>query len=416
MKNYLLIMALFAVSTCFAQWSTLNIPDGGRYDDVFFSDGSNGWAAGGNSGNIYHTKDGGESWTLQYSSGKYLRSIEFITPSLGFCGSLDSSFYKTTDGGITWTDIAGSINPKPPGICGLSAPTSQVIYGCGIWSSPAYVIKSTDGGNTWASINMSAYATELVEIHFISADTGFVSGKANPGSDGGIILYTTNGGNTWSVLYKTKVLDEKVWKLQTPDRINFYGAISPSPATRGVKILHSGNYGMIWDTVHVSDSNQYIQAVGFINPNKGWVGGGNALFETEDAGITWKKIQVGSTYNRFFKVNDKTAFLSGNKIYRYGPQSTGLEDKQPYDDIHKMIVSPNPASHTIEVTITAANKTYAQVKLYSAKGELLEVIYDHPLAKGVHPFTVPISGYAPQVLTLMMHTNEGVLIKKVVKR
>jgi photosystem II stability/assembly factor-like uncharacterized protein len=417
MKKYLLITALFAIHNCFAQWTTLNIPDGGRYDDVFFAgDGLNGWAAGGNSGKIYHTKDGGETWTMQDSTGKYLRSIEFISPSTGFCGSLDSSFYKTTDGGKTWTDIAASINPKPPGICGLSAPGSNVIYGCGIWSAPAYVIKSVDGGKTWKSINMSAYAVELVDIHFTSADTGFVTGKANPANDGGVILYTTNGGNTWSVLYKTKVLDEIIWKLQTPDRVNFYGSVSPSPATHGVRMLHSNNRGMNWDTVHVSDTDSYIQTVGFITPQKGWIGG-QVLFETEDAGLTWKKVQLGSAYNRFFKLNNQTAFLSGNKIYRYGPGiPSGLDDKQPYDEIHKIVVSPNPASNTIEVTITTANKTYAQVKLYSAKGELLDLIHDRPLTKGEHHFSVQVSDYAPQVLTLVLHTNEGVLTKKVVKK
>src|SRR5690606_22414136 len=100
-------------------------------------------------GQVLKTMDAGQTWSPQLITDKYLRSIEFLNDQVGFCGSLDSSLYKTTDGGTTWVDIANTITPKPPGICGLSAPGQQVIYGCGAWFSPAYVIKSSDGGTTW---------------------------------------------------------------------------------------------------------------------------------------------------------------------------------------------------------------------------------------------------------------------------
>ena len=221
MKNSAFLCLFITVNlVSVAQWSTLNIPSAGRYDDVFFIDDKTGWAAGGNSYEIYNTTDGGNTWSLQTNTGKYLRSIEFATPTLGFCGSLDSSFYKTTDGGKTWTDIAQTINPIPPGICGLSAPTENVIYGCGIWSSPAFVIKSADGGNTWQTFDLSAYASALVEIDFINTDTGYVCGMANPTKDGGIILYTENGGTTWTVKHKTNVWNDYIWKFQRLDSLH----------------------------------------------------------------------------------------------------------------------------------------------------------------------------------------------------
>ncbi len=159
MKIQLSSLFMFMTLSAFSQWTTLNIPSAGRYDDVFFVNDSLGWAAGGNSGRIYKTTNGGTSWTMQYNTGDYLRSIEFVNPLVGFCGSLESSLFKTTDGGATWIDIASTISPVLAGVCGLSAPSENVIYGCGIWSEPAFVIKSVDGGTTWTSINLSQYAS-----------------------------------------------------------------------------------------------------------------------------------------------------------------------------------------------------------------------------------------------------------------
>ena len=155
-----------------AQWTTLPVPPANRYDDVFFITDSTGWAVASN-GQILHTTDAGASWDMQTDVEGFLRSIEFATPTLGFCGSLNGKLLRTTDGGEHWTDIAPDIDPALPGICGLSAPTPETIYGCGIWSSPAYIIKSTDGGETWTTTDMSSMASALVDIHFISADTGF---------------------------------------------------------------------------------------------------------------------------------------------------------------------------------------------------------------------------------------------------
>lgn len=241
-----------------AQWTTLPVPPATRYDDVFFINDTHGWAVNSN-GSILHTSNGGTSWTEQYDANTYLRSITFATPELGFCGSLDFAFYRTTDGGLHWEDITGHIDPMPAGICGLSAPTPTVVYGCGVWSSPAYVIKSTDGGNTWISTDMSAQASALVDIHFVSADTGFVTGKATPARGNvGTILYTTDGGQSWTEVYHTERGQEYIWKLQSPDGIHYYASIENAVGPPTL-MARSDDKGLTWTTATVDDQYHYIQ-------------------------------------------------------------------------------------------------------------------------------------------------------------
>jgi photosystem II stability/assembly factor-like uncharacterized protein len=416
MKNLLCCFLVFAFLSGFCQWTTLNILSAGRYDDVFFIDEAVGWAAGGNSGKIYKTINGGATWTMQYNTGKYLRSIEFLTPTLGFCGSLESSLFKTTDGGATWTDIASSISPVPQGICGLSAPSANVIYGCGIWSEPAFVIKSMDGGTSWTSINLSQYASALVDIFFTSEDVGFVVGKSNPASDGGIVLYTSDGGTTWEVKHKTFANEDYIWKIQTPDSVHYYGSLDALPSTGNVRIVKSADAGLSWTTDTIRNTYSYMQTIGFIDTQHGWTGGLSTLLETTDGGENWDPITVGSAYNRFYRVNENTAFLSGDRIYKYtNGTPTSVDQLYLTDEIHSISIAPNPFHNHVEIEMRIGNKTRSKLQLYSSDGKLLKTLYDGVADKGSKRFTLDATGMASQVIFLVLKTNEELVYRKLMK-
>src|SRR5689334_4432466 len=141
MKRIFTAALIFVGFGAFAQdgWTTLNIPDATRYDDVFFLNKEIGWTAGGWQMKVQKTIDGGETWNESGTFSKYLRCIEFFDKNVGLCGSLQGSLYRTTDGGATWTDVAPKINPQPLGVCGLAKADSKTMYGVGIWSEPAFV-------------------------------------------------------------------------------------------------------------------------------------------------------------------------------------------------------------------------------------------------------------------------------------
>ena len=195
MKKLLAPICFFLVTSCLhAQseggWSVTSSPDAVRYDDVFFINKDVGWTAGGNNGKVHKTTDGGLTWQVSGPAGntQYLRSIEFMDENVGLCGSFGgigkaASLYRTTDGGNTWMNIANKI-PVVDGFCGLAKATENIIYGVGVWSEPAYVIKSTDKGLNWTFKDMSAYASSLIDAYFFDADHGFVTGSKSELVDG----------------------------------------------------------------------------------------------------------------------------------------------------------------------------------------------------------------------------------------
>jgi len=180
-----------------------------------------------------------------YTGTSYLRSIEFATPTLGFCGTLSNRFLRTNDGGNTWENIITSITPVPAGICGLAAPTAERIYGVGVWSHPANMVRSTDGGDSWS------------------------------------VVHTTGTGSDY------------IWKPQTPDGIHLYGSIDGPPGS-GTRYVRSSDAGLTWQTDTFTMDYTYVQVIGFLDSQHGWTGGFNQLFETTDGGETWQIVFFGN--------------------------------------------------------------------------------------------------------------------------
>ncbi|GAB3327480.1 hypothetical protein GCM10027299_28150 [Larkinella ripae] len=391
-----------------SHWKAQNIPTGLRYDDVYFVNDATGWAAGGPSGEIYKTVNGGDSWSLQFKSKKYLRSVEFLNDTLGFSGSLDSSLYRTNDGGITWIDISHKISPRPVGICGLATPDQKTIYGCGVFTGPAFIIKSVDAGATWKYIDMSQYATALVDIHFFNATTGFAVGKSNPEANGGIILHTSDGGKTWKQFYQTNVAGDFVWKIQALSPRMLYASIAGLPGSDNVRMALSNDGGQKWRTLLVDDTYEYTQAIGFLNAQQGWIGGTSSLFETKDGGQSWHRHCIGNAYNRFVKINDSTAFISGNKIYKYSTQQNEVKSTTHFQPVHKVSSIHHKKDGIASVLLSIKQQTHVLVDIYNKSGVLLKKYKQYNVKAGEYRFEVPLKVEDP-ASCVVLRTNEGLL-------
>jgi photosystem II stability/assembly factor-like uncharacterized protein len=416
--NIAFILLTFIICTAARSqdWQATAIPASARYDDVFFINDSVGWAVCGE-GKIYHTTNGGNTWIVQFTTTKYLRSIKFVTPEIGYCGSLDTHLYRTTDGGQSWVDISAAITPKPAGICGLSVPDAQHVYGCGIWRSPAFIIKSSDGGVTWTYQDMSAYAKALVDIYFLNKDTGFAAGTANPSSRGGIVLYTTNGGATWEVKFETMTAEDIIWKIQSPDNNYFFGSVYGSPVTNA-RIVRSTNRGITWSTIQVKPSYHSFEMVGFLDRSTGWVGGRQTIFKTTDGGLTWSdNLMTGDrAFNRFFRLSNNLAYLSGNLIYKYKKDTPDPVDPGGLRNDHSIVVHPNPVNGRGRIQLQFVYNTFADVSLYTGDGKKIAILLHEHVSAGKRTISLNLNRYAAGVYYLVLNTNEGVMHTRLVKR
>lgn len=413
MKSKLTLLSTFTVLFCMAQnWEQLPIPESpSRYDDVFFLNENLGWAADGWGSAIYKTTDGGQTWTQSnYNSEEYLRNIEFLNEDIGFLGALSPDFYRSVDGGQNWETIH---IPNVEAICGLDAVGESTIYGCGAYFEPAYVIKSTDSGETWGFIDMSEHATSLVEILFVDEQTGYASGGNN---EGGTVLKTTDGGVTWTEIYNSGRPGEQVWKLQilfsNPDVM--FGAVQSFDPFNG-KLIKSEDGGQSWIGRDVPDP--FIQGVGFITENHGWMGGHYSGFlETFDAGQTWTDTGFGGSLNRFQVFSENLVYCSGHAIYKY-TDNLSVSDITPEEPQNLEIqIIQNPVSDRLDLTIAFTRSDHMLITVFDENGSRVEQLLRETIpAKGKRAYSFDFP-HPPGVYYLLFHNDVGYQSKKIIKK
>lgn len=375
--KHLWLIALFSLLQISGQtWQETNITpnsNGQRFDDVFFLNDNLGWAANGFYAAVYKTEDGGLNWTEQLSNADlpgnyYFRNIEFIDENIGFLGTLNDAFFKTTDGGSTWQEVT-NITPNPNAICGLDAVGNSTIYGCGAFFSPACIIKSTDGGDTWSYLDMSTYADALVEVLFVDESLGYASGKA---SSGACILKTTDGGTTWQEIYNSGISGEFVWKLQfindNPNTI--YGSLY-SVANNPGKLVKSFDAGVSWSSLDAPETS--VQAVGFINESTGWMGGHNTgFYETNDGGVSWSNINFGGNLNRIFILSESLAYATGTSVYKFSQESLSTTEEEQYiDGLDIVTITKNPVENLLHLRLQKNAGDNIILDLYDINGKLI---------------------------------------------
>ena len=125
--------------------------------------------------NVLKTIDGGNSWEPLFDPGtspnSILESVFFIDENVGFiAGWYDSAFWKTEDGGQTWTDPTDfSFTPF------VIESTSEAGFGFGSFPQYSY---TTDEWNTWELIDLQLGLGNgiLYGADFVTDDLGFAVG------------------------------------------------------------------------------------------------------------------------------------------------------------------------------------------------------------------------------------------------
>jgi len=171
---------------------------------------------------IYRTSDGGQNWALVFetkTTGIFFDSIAFWDQRRGIVLSdpVDGHFilFRTDDGGTTWKQIPpASLPPALKGDGSFAASNSCIALQGerNIWfvtggASVARVVRSNDGGKTWAAAETPIHpvnaSTGLFSIAFSDAKNGVAVGGdyAKPeDSPPPTIIRTSDGGETWQVM------------------------------------------------------------------------------------------------------------------------------------------------------------------------------------------------------------------------
>jgi photosystem II stability/assembly factor-like uncharacterized protein len=159
-----------------------------------FRDRQQGIAALGvayNAGKIYHTANGGTTWSLVYRDTMHsLMCAAYVGDSTAIVGGY-GTILRSTDMGHSFKVVKeqGDFYQSVDFVDG------QTGYMVGYQGE---VLKTSDQGRTWASIRSSnglwGSTDYLLSVDFINENTGYAVGES------GLMIRTTNGGTSWQTV------------------------------------------------------------------------------------------------------------------------------------------------------------------------------------------------------------------------
>jgi photosystem II stability/assembly factor-like uncharacterized protein len=292
-----------------------------KRDDVVFVDSHTGFYGTGK-GNLYRTDDGGQNWRLVWSKpGTFIRSLGFIDAQHGFLGNLGAGLagitdatplYETLDGGQTWSP-AKIGDAVIPGVCSIDILKSRsihegdvseriYIHAAGRANGPAKLLRSENGGATWTLIDLSSRAGMILDVKFLDPNVGFVFAATNGdiSQSNGLILKTTDGGRTWRDVYRSKRLNEILWKGSfVNNRVGYATVQNDDEQNAQQRIVKTVDGGEHWSELPlVVNKSAEELGIGFVSPEKGWVGTAAGGFETRNGGKTWSPSTLAPKANK----------------------------------------------------------------------------------------------------------------------
>lgn len=319
-------------------WTALTSPSSSNINKMFFPPTGNattGWAA--SVSGFYKTTNGGTSWTQQIASVVFA-DLLFTDLNTGMALTTASNLRITTNGGTNFTQVNFTSNAAIHGEA-LAIGNSSTFFLLGLdnVTDTSYVFKSTNSGSSWSLVFHTPL--DYFNLTFVNANTGIICG------DNGIMKRTTNGGTSWTTI-NTGITDD----------------------LQGVKFI----------------SSTKVYAVG---------SAGNILKST-DAGLTW----VHQTSNTSANLRDVEVFSSDDIGYAVGSGGTIVRTTNGGNGTTGMIQEtgetpdkfslsqnyPNPFNPSTNIEFRIASSGLVQIKIFDILGKEIAVVVNENMKPGTY--------------------------------
>ena len=237
-----------------------------------------------------------------------LYSVFAATTALaaGWAVGTNGLVMKSIDGGTTWA----SSNPVVPTLNGVHFVNDNLGFAVGVNGA---VARTLNGGDNWSTTNPTTRT--LNDVFFVDANHGWVVGNS------GAALRTIDGGT--------------IWTASSPTALALYGVYFVDQNTgwavgAGVT-LRTTNGGVNWTAT--SPTTATLKGVYFVDSTKGWaVGSSGTVIKTIDGGVVWtssKPTSVALNSVRFVSANTGFAVGGAGVVLKTANGGTDWTEQRP---------------------------------------------------------------------------------------
>ncbi len=312
--------------------------------------------AGGDSGIVFKTDDGGKTWHRvntpifyedTYLLYKEIETIKMFDSTYGVARCV--RLFYTSDGGNNWVEISlpdtNIQNRFPKGVDIITPTTIYAWVYCRQLSENCpyrYTFMRTyDLGKHWEFFDASV--TEWgKKMYFADSLNGWIVGGVPTGigdTEIGKIIATSDGGRSWNIQFLDSLKPQLIELLD----------VSFHDKNNGIAVARAGQ------TLITTDGG------------KNWI--------ADNIGVDLSKVMFLFVPSVCYR-NVKEPLLHGGDRSIYYRRNPTLEVKGAYPEIGELIIVPNPASN--KIIIRSGERT--RVEVYNSMGiELLEATTDEEI-------------------------------------
>lgn len=284
---------------------------------------------------VFYSTDGGKSWG---AAGNMSISTFAVNGENVFAGGANG-LYRSTDAGITWTEIDSGLTTK--GVAALCISDRNVVVG-----TSGGVFLSTDNGNSWVADNKG-----LVSTNIVSLDTEGTDLLA--GTQAGLYISTDNGSN-WKPVGLTVSAMSDAWVSGLATVGNKVIAAADFPS----ELYFSTDGGGAWEYKPVLDCSGRFGKIG----NHLLLANSAGIYSSKDSGSSWA--YLGDTLSATNQ-NEVNAFFTDN-IGVYAATNNGVYVST---DTGKTWVAAGLSSSAVTAITAAWGLLFAGEGFYVYKSE-----------------------------------------------
>lgn len=332
---YIILILGFVVSSKAQHWEKITaIPgpyNGGYYLDIFFlpSNTNYGWACGFD-GYVIRTTNYGQTWqgTIVPDPAYHLESIHFVNTQVGFVSGVEG-VWKSTNGGVSFFDVT----PKDSAIRGFWGTyfldeNIGVVVGGGCDGMQRFY-KTTNGGTSWSLFRTNVPNTGLTDLILYPNGIGYAVSS-------GYIWRSTDFGSTWAIYKGTGAT---VWQEEISIMGNSivlpYAGITCSGGGNTGGMTFSTDFGSTWNTFQ---SGYSMFGACLVSETSAWACGyGKSIYYTSNSGNTWSLRNCGITGGDLDDItflSETEGWVCGHGIYKLKPTTfTTSKDKLDFGEM-----------------------------------------------------------------------------------
>lgn len=247
----------------------------------------------GHAGTVLISDNDGLNWQLNQQqviiNFTAIAVLDTMNIIIGGCQTNgDTRIFKSTDGGVTYTEVYSFMNMT---LSDIHFPNDSIGYAVG---NPGKVLKTSDAGNTWIDISTSSLTGNIKSVCFINENLGF----AGKNTTNAAMFKTENGGLTWSQVFGYS--GSACYTITfLNDTLGYAGAFNS-------RIFRTVNGGATWMQQTTFNTNEEISAIDFMDSARGIAITNSYVYRTTN-GINWSG-----------------PFISGNNFLSCALSSSGV--------------------------------------------------------------------------------------------